>query len=56
MMPLHCAALNGHQAIAKLLLEKGADLSLHNNEGDTPLLCAAKQGHEALVKLFKQYS
>jgi hypothetical protein len=35
--PLHAAALLGHDDIARLLLEKGADINARNNEGHTPL-------------------
>ena len=43
----------GNQAIAKLLLEKGADPDFKNSEyhGRTPLSRAAKMGNEAVVKL-----
>ncbi|KAL7781716.1 hypothetical protein V8C43DRAFT_319567 [Trichoderma afarasin] len=46
------ASYYGHRAIAKLLVEKGADIEAKdNNYGQTPLLWAAKSGHEALIKL-----
>jgi ankyrin repeat protein len=55
MTPLHLAAWNGHKAIAKLLIEKGAELFVQNRVGDThtSLLVAAKSGHEAIVKLLQ---
>jgi ankyrin repeat protein len=47
------AAEKGHEAIVKLLLEKGADVEAKDREyGLTPLLWAALNGHEAIVKLF----
>ena len=39
-----------------LLADKGADLSVQNNDGDTSLLFTEKNGHNAIVKLLKQYS
>jgi ankyrin repeat protein len=41
----------GHEAVVKLLLEKGAELEAKDNYGQTPLLWAAENGHEAVVKL-----
>src|SRR5436190_933809 len=40
----------GHEAVVKLLLEKGADLESKDDvDGGTPLWWAAKNGHEAVV-------
>ena len=49
--PLSWAAKNGHEAVAKLLLEKSVDIEAKDENGWTPLLWAAKNGHEAVVKL-----
>jgi ankyrin repeat protein len=50
--PLWWAAENGHEAMAKLLLEKGAELeSKDGYDGRTLLSWAAGKGHEAVVKL-----
>ncbi|KAH8689310.1 hypothetical protein BGW36DRAFT_70072 [Talaromyces proteolyticus] len=50
--PLLWAVEGGHEAIVKLLLEKGADLESKDHEyGRTPLSRAAEGGHEAVVKL-----
>jgi ankyrin repeat protein len=46
-----CAALNRHEAIIKLLLEKGADVEAKVEDGWTPLLWAAEKGYETIVKL-----
>ena len=49
--PLGLAAGQGHEAVVKLLLEKGAELESKDSEGWTPLSWAAEKGHEAVVKL-----
>ncbi|CZR67104.1 uncharacterized protein PAC_17003 [Phialocephala subalpina] len=48
---LSYAAEMGHEAVVKLLLEKGTELETKDSSGQTPLLYAAKNGHEAVVKL-----
>jgi ankyrin repeat protein len=50
--PLWWAALNGHEAVVKLLLITGkVDVDPKDWCGQTPLSQAAKNGHEAVVKL-----
>ena len=52
--PLSYAAWNGHEAVVKLLLEKGAELETKDKVyGQTPLSYAAWNGHEAVVKLLQ---
>ena len=50
---LHWAAGNGHEAVVRLLLEKGANIAAKTSEGRTALHLAAGSGHEAVVKLLK---
>ena len=50
--PLSWAAMNGHEVVVKLLLDKGAELETKDTEyRRTPLSYAARSGHEAVVKL-----
>ncbi|KAH0538232.1 hypothetical protein FGG08_005151 [Glutinoglossum americanum] len=50
--PLLWAAMSGHGAVVKLLLENGAELEFKDsNRGRTPLSWAAEKGHDAVVKL-----
>jgi len=44
-------AAKGHEAVVKLLLEKGAELEAKDWGGRTPLSHAAEKRHEAVVKL-----
>jgi ankyrin repeat protein len=45
------AAGNGHEAIVKLLLEKGAKLESKDKDGWTPLSWATRNEHKAIIKL-----
>ena len=36
-----CAAERGHEAVAQLLLQHGADVTAARNDGGTALMCAA---------------
>jgi hypothetical protein len=50
-VPLLWAARNGHEAVAHLLLDRGADVSAAKSDGKTPLICAARHGHEGMARL-----
>lgn len=43
--PLHLAAVTNHLNIAKLLMDKGANPTKQDNDGDVPLHWAATKGH-----------
>ncbi|ROT35327.1 ankyrin [Sodiomyces alkalinus F11] len=49
---LHATSEGGHVEAVKLLLEKGADVNIKDDDyGQTPLSWAAENGHEKVVKL-----
>ncbi len=49
---LNMCAYGGYLAIAKLLLEHGADLGIPDVDGETPVQIATMRGHSELVILF----
>ncbi|KAF8417707.1 hypothetical protein EV426DRAFT_356485 [Tirmania nivea] len=49
--PLHCASANGHQEIAKLLIDRGANIAAASKYGDTPLHYASRNGHQEIAKV-----
>ena len=48
---LHIVAENGHEAIARLLLDHGADVRVTNMKDETALYLAAEHGHEVIAQL-----
>ncbi|KAH7231838.1 uncharacterized protein BKA55DRAFT_524137 [Fusarium redolens] len=53
--PLSWAAERGHEAVVRLLLEKGAAIDSEDRFGRTPLEFAAERRHEAMVRLLESY-
>lgn len=49
--PLHYAAYHNQREAMQLLIDKGADLTLKDNEGYLPLHWAAEKGHHEIVQL-----
>ena len=41
----------GHVDVARLLIEKDADVGQANNDGSTPLFAAAQNGHVDVARL-----
>ena len=48
--PLHLAAIYGHNAIAKYLLENNADTGVQDSSGATPLHEAVRYGNEEIAR------
>ncbi|KAF3920462.1 Ankyrin-2 [Dactylellina cionopaga] len=55
MAPLHIAVKNGHEVVARTLLEYKARIDLRDSFHRQPLALAVDQGHEALARLLLQY-
>jgi Ankyrin repeats (many copies) len=53
-LPLDRAASRGHEAVVRLLAEKGADVNRRGADGWTALDLAASRGHEAVVRLLAE--
>jgi ankyrin repeat protein len=51
---LSMAAYGGHLAIARALLDQGADMDNVDVDGDTPLQLAVTRGHSEMAILFDQ--
>ena len=53
--PLSYTAMNGHEAVARMLLATGqVNHSSEYSLGRTPLSWAAKDGHEVVVRLLAE--
>jgi hypothetical protein len=48
--PLHYAAFAGHDRVAILLLDLGANINARSANGSSPLMMAVYEGHEQLVR------
>ncbi len=51
VQPLHSAVAGGHEAVARALVEGGADVNAAQDGGHTPLMGAAQNGLDATVEL-----
>jgi Ankyrin repeats (3 copies) len=54
--PLLYAVGNGHEAVVKLLLDRGAELETKDDIGQTPLSWATRNRHEAVATLLQDKS
>ena len=52
---LHEAALNGNAAMIRLLLERGANPGLANDEGGLPVDLARSKGHAEAERLLEMF-
>ena len=46
---LHCACIGGHTRVSKFLVANNADITIRDEDGDTPLKKASLTGHEVTV-------
>lgn len=49
--PLMYGCAGGHEEVVKVLLEAGANVEDHNENGHTPLMEAASAGHVSVAKI-----
>ena len=50
MSPLHLAAWAGQVEVARLMVEKGAEVNMRSSTGETPLHLACQHGNIEVVK------
>ncbi|NIN67511.1 MAG: ankyrin repeat domain-containing protein, partial [Anaerolineae bacterium] len=53
--PLHKAAFGGNVELARLLLERGADVAAMTDDGRTPLDIAIERGHAELADVLRRH-
>ena len=53
--PLHYAVYYGHKEIAELLIAKGADVNVKNEDGETPLDWANWRSHAETADLLRKH-
>lgn len=53
--PLMYGCAGGHVAVVKVLLEAGANVEDHNENGHTPLMEAASAGHVKVAKILLEH-
>ncbi|KDN51501.1 hypothetical protein RSAG8_00046, partial [Rhizoctonia solani AG-8 WAC10335] len=53
--PLHLATDRGHLEAVRLLLDKGADALLKDQDGDTSLEIATAAKHQAIAELLQEH-
>jgi cytohesin len=53
--PIHVSAYNGNLEIVELLLERGADTCMKDDDGLTAYQVALRQGHRKVVDLLRDH-
>jgi len=53
--PLHYCAMRGLNAVARILLDRGANINVKNKRGYTPLHIAILQAQQEMLKIFLEY-
>ena len=53
--PLHMASVGGHEEVARILLDGGADAAAQNKDGWTPLHVASFEGHLQVVRILLEH-
>jgi ankyrin repeat protein len=53
--PIHVSAYNGLLGIVELLLERGADTSIKDDDGRTAYQLALRQGHRKVADLLRDH-
>lgn len=54
--PLHMVAGLGNYEMAELLVTRGADVNIVDNDGNTPIYIAAQEGHKELREMLLGYN
>lgn len=49
--PLHYAACGGYEDVVRVLIESGANVEEHNENGHTPLMEASSAGHVTVARI-----
>ena len=52
--PLHYGACGGYMDVVQVLIEAGANVEQHNENGHTPLMEAASAGHVSVASILLQ--
>ena len=52
---LHWASLGGHYDVARLILDRGANIAAKDHRGETPLHLASSAGHESTTQMLLDY-
>ena len=55
LSPLHAAASENYEEIAALLIIKGADVNIKNDDGETPLDWAEEERNTDLADLLRKH-